>query len=80
MAMHPWHDTYLDDALVERAFPVVIEIPKGSKNKYELDRHAPSSGAKCHPCLRNELLPFSLSVAFAMRSGGGLAGPSVSRT
>lgn len=36
--MHPWHDTYLDDAIVERAFPVVIEIPKGSKNKYELDK------------------------------------------
>lgn len=36
--MHPWHDTYLDDATVEHAFPVVIEIPKGSKNKYELDK------------------------------------------
>ena len=38
MAMHPWHDTYVDDALVDRAFPVLIEIPKGSKNKYELDK------------------------------------------
>ena len=36
--MHPWHDSYDDDALVDRAFPVVIEIPKGSKNKYELDK------------------------------------------
>jgi inorganic pyrophosphatase len=36
--MHPWHDSYVDDALVEHAFPVVIEIPKGSKNKYELDK------------------------------------------
>jgi inorganic pyrophosphatase len=36
--MHPWHDSYVDDALVDRAFPVVIEIPKGSKNKYELDK------------------------------------------
>lgn len=36
--MHPWHDTYVDDALVARAFPVIIEIPKGSKNKYELDK------------------------------------------
>ena len=36
--MHPWHDTYVDDTVVERAFPVVIEIPKGSKNKYELDK------------------------------------------
>jgi inorganic pyrophosphatase len=36
--MHPWHDTYVDDAIVGTAFPVVIEIPKGSKNKYELDK------------------------------------------
>jgi inorganic pyrophosphatase len=36
--MHPWHDTYLDDASVSTSFPVVIEIPKGSKNKYELDK------------------------------------------
>ena len=36
--MHPWHDSYVDDALVATVFPVVIEIPKGSKNKYELDK------------------------------------------
>jgi inorganic pyrophosphatase len=36
--MHPWHDSYVDDAIVGTAFPVVIEIPKGSKNKYELDK------------------------------------------
>ena len=36
--MHPWHDTYVDDSVVATAFPVVIEIPKGSKNKYELDK------------------------------------------
>jgi inorganic pyrophosphatase len=36
--MHPWHDSYVDDALVEDAFPVIIEVPKGSKNKYELDK------------------------------------------
>lgn len=36
--MHPWHDTYVDDSLIATAFPVVIEIPKGSKNKYELDK------------------------------------------
>jgi len=36
--MHPWHDSYIDDALVATAFPVVIEIPKGSTNKYELDK------------------------------------------
>jgi inorganic pyrophosphatase len=36
--MHPWHDSYVDDTLIETAFPVVIEIPKGSTNKYELDK------------------------------------------
>src|SRR5499427_4827609 len=36
--MHPWHDNYVDDAQVGSAFPVIIEIPKGSKNKYELDK------------------------------------------
>jgi inorganic pyrophosphatase len=36
--MHPWHDSYIDDALIATAFPVVVEIPKGSKNKYELDK------------------------------------------
>ena len=36
--MHPWHDSYVDDAVVATAFPVIIEIPKGSKNKYELDK------------------------------------------
>ena len=36
--MHPWHDCYLDEQSVQRAFPVIIEVPKGSKNKYELDK------------------------------------------
>src|SRR5262252_4175759 len=36
--MHPWHDTYVDDARIATSFPAVIEIPKGSKNKYELDK------------------------------------------
>src|SRR5262252_5832801 len=36
--MHPWHDNYVDDAQVGSAFPVIIEIPRGSKNKYELDK------------------------------------------
>ena len=36
--MHPWHDIYVDDAIIDARFPVVIEIPKGSKNKYELDK------------------------------------------
>src|SRR5215467_11836275 len=35
---HPWHDIILppDDDL--EVFPVVIEVPQGSKTKYELDK------------------------------------------
>ncbi len=36
--MHAWHDIYIDDAHIEKSFPVVIEVPEGSKNKYELDK------------------------------------------
>lgn len=35
--MHPWHDVSLGDD-VPLLVPVVIEVPKGSKNKYELDK------------------------------------------
>jgi len=38
MHMHAWHDIYVDDHLIDNAFPVVIEVPMGSKNKYELDK------------------------------------------
>jgi hypothetical protein len=35
--MHPWHDVDLGpDA--PQLVPVVIEVPKGSKTKYELDK------------------------------------------
>ena len=36
--MHPWHDIYVDDQQADREIPVVIEVPKGDKNKYELDK------------------------------------------
>ena len=36
--MHPWHDVYIDDRQIDDSIPVVIEVPKGSKNKYELDK------------------------------------------
>lgn len=36
--MHAWHDIYVDDQQADRNFPVVIEVPRGSKNKYELDK------------------------------------------
>lgn len=38
MPTHPWHDIYVDDDLVENHFPVVVEVPMGSRNKYELDK------------------------------------------
>ena len=36
--MHPWHDCYVDETVIDGAFPAIIEIPKGSTNKYELDK------------------------------------------
>jgi inorganic pyrophosphatase len=36
--MHPWHDTHVDETQIATAFPVIVEIPKGSVNKYELDK------------------------------------------
>jgi len=38
MATHPWHDIYVDDHVIANHFPVVIEVPMGSRNKYELDK------------------------------------------
>jgi inorganic pyrophosphatase len=35
---HPWHDVPLPPTeKLHEQFPVVVEIPQGSKNKYELD-------------------------------------------
>ena len=36
--MHPWHDYPVDPATINERFPVVIEVPRGSTNKYELDK------------------------------------------
>jgi inorganic pyrophosphatase len=36
--MHPWHDPEVDEARLAEFFPVIIEIPRGSTNKYELDK------------------------------------------
>lgn len=35
---HPWHDLPNDPDTVDRCFSVVIEIPRGSRVKYELDK------------------------------------------
>jgi inorganic pyrophosphatase len=37
MSAHPWHDIPLPDDVADW-FPAYIEIPKGSKVKYELDK------------------------------------------
>jgi hypothetical protein len=31
--MHPWHDSYVDDDVVEQAFPVIVEILHGRKRR-----------------------------------------------
>src|ERR1041385_488787 len=36
--MHPWHDYPVDEARIADRFPAIIEVPMGSKNKYELDK------------------------------------------
>ena len=38
-----------------------------------LPGHAPSSGAECHPCLRNELLPLSQEGHASLASGSSSA-------
>jgi len=35
---HPWHDVVLPPEAADGTFPALIEIPKGCKNKYELDK------------------------------------------
>ncbi len=37
---HPWHDISVDEATIGSALPAVIEIPAGSKNKYELEKES----------------------------------------
>jgi inorganic pyrophosphatase len=34
--MHPWHDYPIDEATIADHVPAIIEVPMGSKNKYEL--------------------------------------------
>lgn len=43
MSTHPWHDVEVGDKVPDE-FSCVVEIPKGSKVKYELDK---TSGLLC---------------------------------
>lgn len=36
--MNPWHAVPVDESRIEEVFPTVIEIPRRSRNKYELDK------------------------------------------
>ena len=36
--MNPWHDVPFDAARIRDEVPAVVEVPKGSKNKYEIDK------------------------------------------
>jgi inorganic pyrophosphatase len=36
--MHPWHDIVVDPSSLPRSVPAVVEVPKGSKSKYEIDK------------------------------------------
>src|SRR5262245_51281610 len=38
VVMHPWHDVRIDAERITESFPVVIEVPMGSRNKYEGDK------------------------------------------
>ncbi|MGP1346697.1 MAG: inorganic diphosphatase [Phycisphaerales bacterium] len=40
--IHPWHEVSpaVENAPLPRHFRAIIEIPKGSNNKYELDKHS----------------------------------------
>lgn len=37
--MNPWHDVNIGDD-IPNSFSAIIEVPKGSKNKYELDKES----------------------------------------
>ena len=36
--MHPLHDVVVDESRLPFAVPVVVEVPRGSTNKYEIDK------------------------------------------
>jgi inorganic pyrophosphatase len=38
--IHPWHDIPVDPLVIAECLPAIIEIPAGSKNKYELDKES----------------------------------------
>src|SRR4051794_14668732 len=58
--MHPWHDVDLGSE-APHIVPVVIEVPKGSKTKYELDKKSGLLRVRSHP-LQFRALPRELRL------------------
>ena len=56
--MHPWHDVSLGKQ-APNLVPVVIEVPKGSKNKYELDKESGRLRVACSS------VPFTIQLTTA---------------
>ncbi len=72
--MHPWHDVYIDEKLVQEAFPVIIEVPKGSKNKYELDKE---TGLLRLDRVLYSAVHYPADYGFVPRSSATMATPSM---
>jgi inorganic pyrophosphatase len=64
---HPWHGIEVDPDQIAHACPSVIEIPKGSKCKYELDK---SSGMLKLDRMLHGSMHYEFNYGFIPRSYG----------
>jgi len=69
--MHPWHDLELGDR-IETWFRAVIEIPKGSKVKYELDKR---TGMLCLDRVLHSAVHYPANYGFLPRTYCGDGDP-----
>jgi len=69
---HPWHDLPNNPDTAEEKFNVVIEIPKGSKVKYELDK--PSGALRVDRILYSSVI-YPANYGFLPRSYCGDGDP-----
>jgi inorganic pyrophosphatase len=72
MAAHPWHDLPNNPDTAAESFNVVIEIPRGSKVKYELDK--PSGLLKVDRVLYSSVI-YPANYGFIPRSYCGDGDP-----